>query len=75
MVGCQTSILQRLYTSNMEPIRKINKIKRRITRVPLIPKIEILGAIILEALQRHVHTLKDSRIAFPPNASKYRMWE
>ena len=40
-----------LCTPKMEPIHKINYIKRRITKVPSIPKKKILGKNIFDSLK------------------------
>jgi len=43
----------------MEAIHKIYKIKRGITKISIIQKIERLEEIIFEVLKRQLHPLKD----------------
>jgi len=58
----------------METIHKISEIKRRATKVSLMPNRDS-SEIILKTLKSHLHTLKESPVSFMPNAPKNLMWE
>jgi len=61
---CKLAPYKKLYTSNMENIHKIKKIKRQTTTVFFFTEIEVFDEAIFKALEMHLHTLKDSSV-FP----------
>ena len=64
-----------LCTPKMEPIHKINYIKRRITKVPTIPEKKSLDKNIFNSLKGRLLSFKDSFVSLSPNSPKNRMWD
>ena len=64
-----------LCTPSMEPIHKINYIKRRITKVPTILEKKCLDKNILNSLNGRLLSFKDSFVSLSPNSPKNRMWD
>jgi len=54
-----------LCTTKMEPIHKINYIKRRLAKVPTIPEKKSLDNNIFDSLKRRLLSLKDSFVSLP----------
>ena len=66
---------KRLCTLKMEPVHKINYIKKRITKVPTIPEKKSLDKNIFNSLKGRLLSFKDSFVSLSPNSPKNRMWD
>ena len=64
-----------LCTPKMEPIHKINYIKRKFTKVPTIPEKKSLDNNILDSLKGRLLSFKDSFVSLSPNSPKNHMWD
>jgi len=62
-----------LCTPNMEPVHKINYIKRRLAKVCTVPEKKSLDDNILDSMKRRLLSLEDSFVSFPPNSPKNHM--
>uniref|UniRef100_A0A7C9CRI5 Uncharacterized protein n=1 Tax=Opuntia streptacantha TaxID=393608 RepID=A0A7C9CRI5_OPUST len=59
----------------MEPIHKINNIKRRLTKVCTVPEKKSLNESILDTLKRRPLSLKDSFVSLLPKRPEDHMWD
>jgi len=59
----------------MEPIHKINYIKRRLAKVRIVSEKKILDNNILDLLRRYLISFEDSFVSFPPNSPENHMWD
>ena len=58
----------------MEPIQKINYIKRRLAKVCTVPEKKSLNDNILDTLKRRLLSLKDSFVSLLPKRPENHMW-
>ena len=64
-----------LCTPKMEPIHKINYIKRRLAKVFTTLEKKILDDNIVDLLKRCLLSLEDSFISLPPKSLENHMWD
>ena len=64
-----------LSTPKMEPIHKINYIKRRLAKVRIVSEKKICDNNILDSFKRRLLSFEDSFVSLTPNGLENHMWD
>ena len=64
-----------LCTPKIEPIPKINYMKRRLAKVHIVLEKQSLDNNILDSLKRRLLSFEDSFISLPPKSREKHMWD
>ena len=64
-----------LCTPKMEPIHKINYIKRRLAKVRTVPEKKSIDDNIIDSLKRRLLSFEESFISLAPKSPENHMWD